>query len=73
MSRDPLRVGDLVTYSSRSFDAPRFKELFLGVVIDKDGNGYAGHVVIYWLKHTSYQGETKWMHPSNLRKIEVSS
>ena len=73
MSRGPMRIGDLVTYSSRSFDLPRFKKQFLGVVIDKDGNGYAGHVVIYWLKHTSYQGETKWMHPSNLRKIEDSS
>jgi hypothetical protein len=73
MSRDLLRVGDLVTYASRSFDAPRFKELFLGVIIDKDTDGYAGHVTIYWLKHTSYQGETKWMHPSNLRKIEDSS
>lgn len=67
-----MRVGDLVTYAGESFQTPRIRSQFIGVIVQRSDDGYAGHVVVYWLKHTSFEGQQKWLHSSSVQLIEES-
>ena len=66
-----MKVGDLVTYTgTRSVHYSDSIALVVAVNGDFYQSNELGHLVLYWLKHGSFQGQTKCHHPSNIEKIK---
>ena len=68
-----FQVGDLVTYKKPIgvIDIPM--GIVMEVNTDKLVDYSHGHVVVYWFRHSTFQGKTKAIHPNSLVKINKNT
>jgi hypothetical protein len=73
MSHNPIidfAVGDLVTYRTSTGIAgnPPFIGMVMQVESDVGWEGL-GHLMIFWLHHSSFKGQVKCHYPADVKKI----
>ena len=73
MSHNPIidfAVGDLVTYRMATGSAS--DPLYIGMVMEVESDvGWEGlgHLMIFWLHHSSFKGQVKCHYPADLKKL----
>ncbi len=64
-----FQVGDLVTYKEYRGAINTPMGIVTEVNTDSTVDYSHGHVVVYWFRHSSFQGKTKAIHPASIKKI----